>query len=105
MDMDKAEDTNILRFNNKSQYIPKDNVIVEEMINFFKYDYAQPSSQHPFAIHTEYSDAPWNPNHKLLRIGLKGKEIPTDKLPKSNLVFLVDLSGSKIGRASCRERV
>src|SRR5690606_278678 len=63
-------------------------------INFFKYDYAQPKQEHPFAIHTEYSDAPWNPNHKLLRIALKGEEIPTDKLPKSNFVFLVDVSGS-----------
>src|SRR5690554_4804873 len=94
IDVDNAAYTNIRRFINNGQTVPKDAVRVEEMINFFKYDYAQPSSQHPFAIHTEYSDAPWNPNHKLLRIGLKGKEIPTDKLPKSNLVFLVDLSGS-----------
>ena len=64
------------------------------MINFFKYDYPQPTNQHPFSINTEYSDASWNTNHKLLKIGLKGKEIPTDKLPKSNLVFLVDVSGS-----------
>lgn len=94
IDVDNAAYTNIRRFINNGQTVPKDAVRVEEMINFFKYDYAQPSSRHPFAIHTEYSDAPWNPNHKLLRIGLKGKEIPTDKLPKSNLVFLVDLSGS-----------
>src|SRR5690554_2600928 len=94
IDVDNAAYTNIRRFINNGQTVPKDAVRVEEMINFFKYDYAQPSSQHPFAIHTEYNDAPWNPNHKLLRIGLKGKEIPTDKLPKSNLVFLVDLSGS-----------
>src|SRR5690554_2052622 len=94
IDVDNAAYTNIRRFINNGQTVPKDAVRIEEMINFFKYDYAQPSSQHPFAIHTEYSDAPWNPNHKLLRIGLKGKEIPTDKLPKSNLVFLVDLSGS-----------
>ncbi len=94
IDVDNAAYTNIRRFINNGQTVPKDAVRIEEMINFFKYDYAQPKRKHPFAIHTEYSDAPWNPKHKLLRIGLKGKEIPTDKLPKSNLVFLVDLSGS-----------
>ncbi|HLV46582.1 MAG TPA: von Willebrand factor type A domain-containing protein [Flavobacterium sp.] len=94
IDVDNASYTNIRRFLNNGQTVPKDAVRIEEMINFFKYDYAQPKGKHPFAIHTEYSDAPWNPNHKLLKIGLKGKEIPTDKLPKSNFVFLVDVSGS-----------
>lgn len=94
IDVDNASYTNIRRFLNNGQTVPKDAVRIEEMINFFKYDYAKPKGKHPFAIHTEYSDAPWNPNHKLLKIGLKGKEIPTDKLPKSNFVFLVDVSGS-----------
>jgi len=94
IDVDNASYTNIRRFINNGQTVPKDAVRIEEMINFFKYDYAQPKQEHPFAIHTEYSDAPWNPNHKLLRIALKGEEIPTDKLPKSNFVFLVDVSGS-----------
>src|SRR5690606_3508944 len=94
IDVDNASYTNIRRFINNGQTVPKDAVRIEEMINFFKYDYAQPKRKHPFAIHTEYSDAPWNPNHKLLRIALKGEEIPTDKLPKSNFVFLVDVSGS-----------
>src|SRR5690606_18898613 len=79
IDVDNASYTNIRRFLNNGQTVPKDAVRIEEMINFFKYDYAQPKGKHPFAIHTEYSDAPWNPNHKLLKIGLKGKEIPTDK--------------------------
>ncbi len=94
IDVDNASYTNIRRFLNNGQAVPKDAVRIEEMINFFKYDYAQPTGKHPFAIHTEYSDAPWNKKHKLLRIALKGKEIPTDKLPKSNFVFLVDISGS-----------
>src|SRR5690554_3455640 len=94
IDVDNAAYTNIRRFINNGQTVPKDAVRVEEMINFFKYDYPQPTNQHPFSINTEYSDASWNPNHKLLKIGLKGKEIPTDKLPKSNFVFLVDVSGS-----------
>lgn len=94
IDVDNAAYTNIRRFINNGQTVPKDAVRIEEMINFFKYDYPQPTNQHPFSINTEYSDTPWNPNHKLLKIGLKGKEIPTDKLPKSNFVFLVDVSGS-----------
>ncbi len=94
IDVDNASYTNIRRFINNGQTVPKDAVRIEEMINFFKYDYPQPKSKHPFTISTEYSDAPWNPNHKLLKIGLKGKDIPTDKLPKSNFVFLVDVSGS-----------
>jgi len=94
IDVDNASYTNIRRFINNGQTVPKDAVRIEEMINFFKYDYPKPNGQHPFSIHTEYSDAPWNPNHKLLRIALQGKEIPTDNLPKSNFVFLVDVSGS-----------
>lgn len=94
IDVDNASYTNIRRFINNGQTVPKDAVRIEEMINFFKYDYPQPKSQHPFTINTEYSDAPWNSNHKLLKIGLQGVEIPTDNLPKSNFVFLVDVSGS-----------
>src|SRR5690606_10645378 len=94
IDVDNASYTNIRRFINNGQTVPKDAVRIEEMINFFKYDYAKPTGEHPFSINTEYSDAPWNPNHKLVRIALQGKEIPTENLPKSNFVFLVDLSGS-----------
>ena len=64
------------------------------MINFFKYQYPQPAKNEPFSINTEYSDAPWNTQHKLLKIGLQGKIIPDDNLPASNFVFLIDVSGS-----------
>lgn len=94
IDVDNASYTNIRRFINAGQKVPKDAVRVEEMVNFFKYQYPQPKGEDPFSINTEYSDCPWNPNTKLVRIGLQGKIIPTDNLPASNLVFLIDVSGS-----------
>ena len=94
IDVDNASYTNIRRFLNNGQTVPKDAVRVEEMINFFKYQYPQPTGNDVFSINTEYSDAPWNPKHKLLKIGLKGKDIPTADLPASNFVFLIDVSGS-----------
>ena len=94
IDVDNASYTNIRRFINNGQKVPKDAVRVEEMINFFKYDYPQPKGENPFSIATEYSIAPWNPKHKILKIGLQGKNIPSEKLPASNLVFLIDVSGS-----------
>lgn len=94
IDVDNASYTNVRRFINNGQVVPKDAVRVEEMINFFKYNYPQPSSAHPFSINTEYSDCPWNPKHKLLKIGLQGKDIPSKELPASNFVFLIDVSGS-----------
>jgi len=94
IDVDNASYTNIRRFINQGQRVPKDAVRVEEMINFFKYDYDQPKSNHPFSINTEYSDCPWNEKHKLIKIGLQGKEIAMDNLPNSNFVFLIDVSGS-----------
>lgn len=94
IDVDNASYTNIRRFINNGQTVPKDAVRVEEMINFFKYDYPQPKDQHPFSINTEYSQSPWNAKHQLLRIGLQGKNLPMDNLPASNLVFLIDVSGS-----------
>lgn len=94
IDVDNASYTNIRRFLNNGQIVPKDAVRVEEMINFFKYEYPQPSGKEPFSINTEYSNAPWNPKHKLLKIGLQGKIIPDEILPASNFVFLIDVSGS-----------
>ena len=94
IDVDNASYTNIRRFINNGQHVPKDAVRVEEMVNFFKYQYPQPTAAHPFSINTEYSQSPWNPKHQLLRIGLQGKNIPTNNLPASNLVFLIDVSGS-----------
>ncbi|SMC50119.1 vWA domain-containing protein [Moheibacter sediminis] len=94
VDVDKAAYSNIRRFLNNGQTVPKDAVRIEEMINYFHYNYPQPKDRHPFSINTEYSDAPWNPGHKLLKIGLQGKNLPVENLPNSNLVFLIDVSGS-----------
>lgn len=94
IDVDNASYTNIRRFINNGQKVPKDAVRVEEMMNFFKYNYPQPKDEHPFSITTEYSECPWNTNNKLVHIGLQGKNIETDNLPASNLVFLIDVSGS-----------
>lgn len=94
IDVDNASYTNIRRFLNNGQEVPKDAVRVEEMVNFFKYNYPQPKDQHPFSINTEVSDSPWNSKNKILKIGLQGKNIPTNDLPASNLVFLIDVSGS-----------
>lgn len=94
IDVDNASYTNIRRFINNGQTVPKDAVRIEEMMNFFKYSYPQPTAENPFSINTEYSDCPWNPKHQLLKIGLQGKNIPTEDLPASNLVFLIDVSGS-----------
>ena len=94
IDVDAAAYSNVRRFINNGQRPPKDAVRIEELINYFDYDYAQPAGQHPFAFHTEISTAPWNPKHQLVHIGLQGKTIPTRDLPPSNLVFLLDVSGS-----------
>ncbi|MCW1147742.1 YfbK domain-containing protein [Flavobacterium lacisediminis] len=94
IDVDNASYTNVRRFINNGQAVPKNAVRVEEMVNFFKYNYEQPKSNHPFSIHTEYSDSPWNEKHKLVKIGLQGKHIDSDNLPNSNFVFLIDVSGS-----------
>ena len=94
IDVDNASYTNVRRFINNGQAVPKNAVRVEEMVNFFKYNYEQPKSNQPFSIHTEYSDSPWNEKHKLVKIGLQGKHIDSDNLPNSNFVFLIDVSGS-----------
>lgn len=94
IDVDAASYANIRRFINGGQRPPKDAVRIEEMINYFNYDYEQPDNRHPFNVITEISRAPWNENHQLVHIGLQGKRIPVDNLPPSNLVFLIDVSGS-----------
>jgi Ca-activated chloride channel family protein len=94
IDVDAASYSNLRRFLNSGQRPPKDAVRIEEMINYFKYDYPQPKGEDPFSINTEISTAPWNPQHKLVQIGLQGKNIAKDQLPPSNLVFLIDVSGS-----------
>lgn len=94
IDVDAASYSNVRRMLNMGQLPPADAVRIEEMINYFQYDYSQPMNDHPFAIHTEMGEAPWNPQHKLVLIGLQGRKIPTENLPPSNLVFLIDVSGS-----------
>lgn len=94
IDVDAASYSNLRRFVNSGQMPPSDAVRIEEMINYFKYNLKVPSNNDPVAIHTELSVAPWNESHQLLRIGLKAKEVEMEKLPASNLVFLIDVSGS-----------
>lgn len=94
VDVDAASYSNVRRFINNGQLPPADAVRIEEMINYFTYYLAGPVNNDPVAIHTELSSAPWNTKHRLLRIGLKAKTIPTKNLPASNLVFLIDVSGS-----------
>lgn len=94
IDVDAASYSNLRRFLNGGQRPPKDAVRIEEMINYFNYDYPQPTGEDPFSINTEISVAPWNTKHKLVQIGLQGKNIPKEKLPPTNLVFLIDVSGS-----------
>jgi Ca-activated chloride channel family protein len=74
--------------------VPADAVRIEEMINYFKYDYPKATGEHPFSVYTEAGICPWNNSHYLLHIGLRGKDIDRDELPPSNLVFLIDVSGS-----------
>ncbi|KQT18596.1 hypothetical protein ASG31_07735 [Chryseobacterium sp. Leaf404] len=94
IDVDKAAYSNIRRMINNGEYVNKNAVRIEEMINYFKYSYPQPKNNQPFSINTEYNDSPWNSQHKLLKIGLQGKDLPMEKLPNSNFVFLIDVSGS-----------
>jgi Ca-activated chloride channel family protein len=92
IDVDTASYSNVRRFLSQGQLPPKDAVRIEELINYFPYDYPQPKGDEPFSVTTEVAAAAWNPKHKLVQIGLKGKELQT--LQPSNLVFLVDVSGS-----------
>lgn len=94
IDVDTASYSNLRRFLNDGQRPPKEAVRVEELINYFSYEYPQPNGDRPFSINTEIAAAPWNPKHRLVQIGLQGKKIAPEKLPPSNLVFLIDVSGS-----------
>lgn len=97
IDVDAASYSNMRRYINKGELPPADAIRTEELINYFSYDYPQPTGNDPVRITTEAGACPWNAKHRLVRIGLKAKEIPTDKLPVSNLVFLIDVSGSMYG--------
>ena len=94
VDVDRASYSNVRRFINEGQRPPVDAVRIEEMINYFDYNYPQPKGEDPIAIVTELTDCPWQKNHKLLHIGMQAKKISTEDLPPSNMVFLIDVSGS-----------
>lgn len=97
IDVDAASYSNMRRYLNRGELPPADAIRTEELINYFSYNYPQPTGKDPVKITTEIGSCPWNKNHRLVRIGLKAKEIPTEKLPVSNLVFLIDVSGSMYG--------
>ncbi|MBM4373181.1 MAG: VWA domain-containing protein, partial [Deltaproteobacteria bacterium] len=95
IDVDTASYANVRRFLlDQKQLPPRDAVRIEELVNYFSYDYPEPRGEHPFSITTEISSAPWNPKHRLLMIGLQGTRVETGKMPRNNLVFLLDVSGS-----------
>ena len=94
IDVDTASYTNVRRYLNTACLPPKNAVRIEEMVNYFSYDYPQPTNNDPFSVTTELSSAPWNKDHQLLHVGIQGKKLDLSKAPSSNLVFLIDTSGS-----------
>jgi Ca-activated chloride channel family protein len=96
IDVDRASYANTRRFLTSGRLPPEDAVRVEEFVNSFDYGLEGPGdrAEHPFAVHTEVTEAPWAPDHHLVRIGLQGRRIETEALPPANLVFLIDVSGS-----------
>ena len=94
IDVDPASYSNVRRFIRDGEAPPIDAVRIEELVNYFSYDYPDPTGPHPFAVVTEVGPAPWNPRHQLVHVGIQGRRMPQAELPPSNLVFLVDVSGS-----------
>jgi Ca-activated chloride channel family protein len=94
IDVDTASYANVRRFLSEHERPPVDAVRVEELVNYFPYDYTPPKGDQPFTAHLEVASAPWAPEHRLVRIGLKGREISEAQRPAANLVFLLDVSGS-----------
>jgi Ca-activated chloride channel homolog len=94
IDVDEASYSNVRRYLQNGSLPPPGAVRIEEMINYFDYDYPQPQNEDPFSVIAEIAECPWNADHKLIHIGLQGKIIPLENLPASNLVFLIDVSGS-----------
>lgn len=94
IDADGGAYANVRKYLNEGQMPPRDAVRIEELINYFDYQYAEPSGSDPINIDLEMADCPWKANNKLIKIGMKGKSIPEDEIPASNFVFLIDASGS-----------
>ncbi|MEO6808699.1 MAG: von Willebrand factor type A domain-containing protein, partial [Isosphaeraceae bacterium] len=94
IDVDTASYANVRRYLVQGGRPPKDAVRIEELVNYFRYDYPQPTGKVPFSVNVEIARSPWNPAHRLARIGLRGKDIDLNQRPPSNLVFLLDVSGS-----------
>ncbi len=94
IDVDTASYSNVRRFLTTGTKPPVDAVRIEEMVNYFKYDYPQPEGEEPFSVTKEISKCPWNEKNSLLLVGLQGKKIESESLPPSNIVFLLDVSGS-----------
>ncbi len=94
IDVDNASYSVVRQYLKNGQLPPKDAVRVEEMINYFDYNYKQPKGKHPFSVYTEVATSPWNEKHLLAMIGIKGKDLDYENIKASNLVFLIDTSGS-----------
>ena len=94
IDVDNASYSNIRRFLQNSQLPPPGSVRIEEMINYFTYEYETPTGEHPFSVNFEIGECPWNSKRQLIHIGLQGKKLDYENLKPSNLVFLIDASGS-----------
>ena len=94
IDVDRASYSNVRRFITQGRRPPIDAVRIEEMINYFTYDYPEARGDHPFTVSTEVGAAPWNPAHRLVRVGIQATRVDLEDLPPSNLVFLLDVSGS-----------
>jgi len=94
VDVDTASYANVRRFLRDGSLPPADAVRIEELVNYFDYDYPRPTGNAPFSIYTEVGDCPWNPAHRLVHIGVQGREIAREHVPARNLVFLLDVSGS-----------
>lgn len=94
MRIDKASYSNVRRFINQSTKVPPDAVRIDEMLNYFNFNYEEPAGDSVFRLESQVSDCPWDKDHRLLFLNLSGKKLNLDKVPPSNLVFLIDVSGS-----------
>lgn len=94
IDVDRASYSNIRRFIRDGRRPPVDAVRIEEMVNYFPYEYPEADGEHPFVLAADVAAAPWRPAHRLVRIGVQGRRVDMASAPSSNLVFLLDVSGS-----------